>query len=110
MSRAFEYYAGAADVSLAVEVAEHPFPPAAGHVAGVAQLINRALELVPPDSHEAGRLLSTYVRVVGVEAGNYEGAQEAFERALEIAQHEGNDDLELRTMVNAAVVDTYNVR
>ena len=59
LSRAFDYYAEAGDVDWAVAVAEHPiFVPPMGVQIGMPELISLALELVPPDSHQAGRLLS----------------------------------------------------
>ncbi len=61
LSIAFHYYAGIGEISEAVKVAEYPVITIAGFT-DMAPLIGRALELVPPDSPEAGRLLSRYVR------------------------------------------------
>ena len=47
MRRAFDYYAEAAQVELAVAVAEYPMY-ATSHNTGRTQLLSRALELVPP--------------------------------------------------------------
>ena len=58
----------------------------------------------------AGRLLSLRGRVSYVEEGDYEGAQESFSEALEIARREGNADLELRTLVDAAEVAFYHTQ
>ena len=60
LSRAFEYYAVAGNVALAVAAAEFPIAPPPFRIPGLAQLVARALTLVPADSHEAGRLLSRY--------------------------------------------------
>ena len=65
---------------------------------GAAQLLARALTLVPSDSHDAGRLLSRYGTVLGLVEGDYEEAQEAFGRALAIAQHVGDVALEMWTL------------
>ena len=82
----------------------------AGHRIGVAQLIARALSLVPPDSPEAGLLLSRYGRVVGIEESNYHGAQSAFDRASDIARREEDASLEVWTLVSASHVDHYHLR
>ena len=67
------------------------------------------LDLVPGASLAAGRLLSLRGRVNYVEEGDYEGAQESFNEALEIARREGSADLELRTLVDAAEVECYRL-
>jgi tetratricopeptide (TPR) repeat protein len=68
----------------------------------MAQLNNRALALVPPDSLEEGRLLSLYGRLLGTEEGDYEGAQRALDQAQVIAQRQGDVALELRALADAA--------
>jgi len=63
--------------------------------------------LVPPDSIQAGRLLSSYSRFLGQEEGDYEGSQDAFNRAIAIAEREGDIGLQMRTLVDAADADIY---
>ncbi|MCH8817368.1 MAG: protein kinase, partial [Chloroflexi bacterium] len=109
LGRAFDFYSESGDVELAVAVAEHPFPPTTGHLTGAPQLIARALELVPPDSLQAGRLLSIYGRVLSQELGDSDGSREAFDRALAIAEREGDAALEMRTLVAAGDVDLYDI-
>ena len=58
-------------------------------IPGLAELLARALTLVPADSHEAGRVLSRYGGVLGGGEGDYEGAQHALERATAIARRGG---------------------
>ena len=60
-----------------------------------------------PDSHEAGRLLSEYARVLAIEEGNYEDAQSAFGQALVIAWHAQDTSLEMRTLTHAVYVDSW---
>jgi tetratricopeptide (TPR) repeat protein len=110
MSRAFDYYAAVRDMDRAVAIAEHPFYPVWGRRIGVARLIVEALDLVPPESHAAGRLLSRYGRVMGAEEGDYEGAREAFGRALAIAKRQGDEVLEMRTLAEAANIDMIYLR
>ncbi|MFQ6026079.1 MAG: LuxR C-terminal-related transcriptional regulator, partial [Dehalococcoidia bacterium] len=105
LSQAFDYHAEVGDVAQAVAIAEFPTPPWPGIASGAAHLIARALELVPPDSLESGRLLSRYGRILGIEEGDEQGAQEAFGRALSIARREKNTSLEAVTLANAAQVD-----
>ena len=68
--RAFDYYASTGNVPKVVEIAEF------GHsytlIAGTRLLISRALELVEPDSHDAGRILATYGYLRGTEEGGVE--------------------------------------
>ena len=107
LNRSFDYYAEVGDVPRAVAVAEYRLPTFAGQRIGVAELIARALELVQPDSHEAGRLLSEYARVLAIEEGNYEDAQSAFAQALVIARREQDATLEMRTLTHACYVDSW---
>ncbi|MCI0867469.1 MAG: hypothetical protein J4N89_13090, partial [Chloroflexi bacterium] len=110
LCRAFDYYAETGDVDRAVAIAEYPFYPVAGQRIGDAQLVARALALVPSDSHEAGHLLSRYGRVVAIEEGDYDSAQEAFGKALTIARREGDAALEMRTLADSANADLYQLR
>ena len=84
--------------------AEFPIATPSLRIPGVTELIARALTLVPGDSHEAGRLLSRYGGILGSVAGDYEGAQRAFKRAIEIARREGDVALEVQTLTYAALV------
>ena len=110
LSRAFEYYAEAGNVAQAVAAAEFPIAPLPARLPGVAQLIARALTLVPADSHEAGRLLSRYGGVLGAAEGNHEGGQEALGRAIAIARREGDVALEVQTQAYAANVSGVHLR
>ena len=102
LRRAFEYYAESGNVALAVTAAEFPIAPTAYRMPGAAELMVRALALVPPDSHEAGRLLSRYGGILGA-ADDYEGAQEALARAIAIARREGDLPLEVHPADNSAI-------
>jgi tetratricopeptide (TPR) repeat protein len=104
LSRAFEYYFKAKNVAQAVIVAEYLIAAPGARIPGIAQLIARALTLVPPDSHEAGKLLSRYGGVLGAAEGDYEGAKRAMERAISIARREGDVLLEVQTLVVSANV------
>jgi len=108
LRRAFEYFAQAGNVSLAVAVAEYPLSLRGGTEMG--ELIGRALAMVAPDSHEAGRLLSRYGGVLGRTEGHYDGAQEGLSRALTIARREGDETLEMRTLAGAADLAYMHLR
>jgi DNA-binding CsgD family transcriptional regulator len=110
LRRAFDYYAAAGKVECAVTVAEHPLPVHSGYRTGMAGVIAKALELVPPDSHAAGRLLANYVRVLVVEEGEFEAAQDAYNRALQIARRDGDEALELRILASATAGDAQHLR
>jgi tetratricopeptide (TPR) repeat protein len=109
LRRAFDYYAEAGEVDQAVVVAEHPVQSALGVPIGESELITRALALVPANSHYVGRLLSTYGLSLYQETGDYDGAQEAFGRALEIARREQDLSLDIRTLAHAADVDFHHL-
>lgn len=61
LQRAFDYVIEAGDVARAVDIAVCQF----GTIEGTDERIARALELVAPDSHEAGRFLSHALTVLG---------------------------------------------
>jgi len=109
LRRAFDYFVDAGDVEKAVSVAEYPYESISGIDTGISNLISRALCLVPSDSHAAGRLLFRYGYVLGLEAGDFNGAQKAVEAALAIAEREGDLGLEMRILADAARVDRYNL-
>jgi predicted ATPase len=110
LARAFDYYAQAGDLDQAVAVAEYPIRIRSGYRTSRPQLLVRALALVPPDSHAAGRLLSHYGLELGRTEGDYEGAQEAFNGALAIAERENDTDLEMRTLGHSSSVAFYFCR
>ena len=106
---AFDYYFEAGDVAKAVAVAEYPLLYVTG-LEQATEMVERALTLVSPESLEAGYLLSRYGLLVNLETGDYDRAQEAFARALVIAQLEKDPVLEMRARGAAADVDTYHLR
>ncbi|MCH7621972.1 MAG: hypothetical protein IH870_08750, partial [Chloroflexi bacterium] len=101
IARAFDYYVAAGDVDRAVSIVT-------SQNFGGGELIQEALELVPPDSHNAGRLLSRYISQ-GLRT-DYERAQEAFHSALAIARQHQDLGLEMQTLVAAACVDFTHCR
>ena len=108
LRRAFDYYAEAGEVDRAVAVAQYPLPPATGLLAGAVQLALQASGLVEPGSHDEGRLLSRYSRPAYFGEHGFETAQDAYTRALAIAQRENDSELELRTLVNGSYVETFH--
>ena len=109
LSRAFGYYEAVGDVTKAAAIAEYPLPPTTVGRTGVASFISRALKLVPADSLQAGRLLSTYVTELGRVENDYEGAQEASQQALAIACRDQDLALEVRTLAASADVDFFHL-
>ena len=78
---------------------------------GMARLLERALELAPEDSLQNGRLLSRYGQELGGASGDYEAAQPAFNKALEIARRERDEVLEMRILAAPSRVDfTHSIR
>jgi DNA-binding CsgD family transcriptional regulator/pterin-4a-carbinolamine dehydratase len=109
MSRAFDYYLETGDVVQAVVLAQYPYPLVALGRTGVAPFIPRALELVPPDSLTAGRLLASYGAELGRIENDYEGAHGAFSQALAIARQEKDLALEARTLAASANMDLFRL-
>jgi ATP/maltotriose-dependent transcriptional regulator MalT len=106
LSQAFDYYEASGDIAQAVAIAEYRIVATPVQQSVGARLIDRALALVPPDSHAAGRLLSRRIRILGIDEGNYPAAQEATERVLAIARREQDEALELWTLAVSASVET----
>jgi DNA-binding CsgD family transcriptional regulator/tetratricopeptide (TPR) repeat protein len=108
LETAFNYYADIGDVAMAVAVAASVPRLSVGERAGPKPLLARALELVSAESHEAGRLLSQYGLVLGLQEGKYEDAMDALNHALEIASREGDVGLEIRTLAFASQVEMFH--
>ena len=110
LTRAFNYYANAGNVAQAVDAAEFPISNPSNRILGVAELLERAIALVPADSHDAGRLLSRYGGIIEDADGGYERALEALGRAITIARREGDVALEVRTLSSAALVNGLHLQ
>ena len=110
LTRAFEFFASSGDVENAVAVAGYPLPPIPGYITGAGSLIIKALGLIPPDSLQAGRLQSALSQVKGLEEGDFESANHAYNVALEIASNTNDSRLELQTLTFAAEVDGFHLR
>ena len=110
LTLAFDYYATAGDVARAVAIAVYPVSLLGLIMNNMGQLVARALKLVPQDSYEAGRLLSRAGWYRGRTETDYGSASEAFDRALTIAQREGDTVLEMETLAAAAEVALFHLR
>ena len=102
LTRAFDYYVESGDSERAVVIAAYHLPMNTGE-----EIIERALALVPPDSHDAGRLLS---RQIATLRPIYERAQAVFDRAIAIAHQHQDPSLEMQTLVSGACVDFHHYR
>ncbi len=100
LGRAFSYYSESGDVDSAVAVVNYPGYEVARQP-GMRELIAGALKLVPPNSHQAGRLLTRYAISLNEVGGNEAQIQQYIEDALVIARREGDKALELRTLAFA---------
>ena len=104
LKRSYEYYAEVGNVEQAVAAAEFRIIAPTYTIPGNAELLARALALVPSDSHEAARLLSRYGAILGATEGDYQGAQQALARAIAIARRDEDIPLEARTLEYATVL------
>ncbi len=109
LERAFQFYLDTGDADQAVAVAEyHLLHPSV--MARMASMISRTLEMVPPDSHHAGRILPAYGYTLFATSGEYREAQEAFGRALVIAERVADETLQMRTLARAAEAAWWNLQ
>ena len=109
LTSAFHYYEESGDIDRAVDVAElSSFPDIVDPRLQITRLRERALNLVPPDSHEAGRLLCQYGRYQYHKA-DYETARDFLGRALSIARREDDKSLEMRILANWAHLELFNL-
>ena len=108
LSKAFDAFEAIDDAPMAIAVAEYPIIALPG-VTGLADLIERALRLVPENSIEEGRLLSRHIRPLSIEYDDYEGAQKASSKALAIARRVSDQGLQARTLAESADVDGHNL-
>ena len=77
----------------------------------MGQLVSRALKLVPPDSHQAARLLCGHLYALGTPPqDDYEGSREALSRALDIARRDKDTALEARALARAGTLDLRHLR
>jgi DNA-binding CsgD family transcriptional regulator len=106
---AFDCYVELGAIPQALAVAEYPMPIVPGPT-GATSLIARALALIPPESHQAGRLLTRYGTALGVEEADYARATDALQRAVAIARHEQDNTLELWALTYGAAVDGYHLQ
>jgi len=111
LSRAFNYYADVQDVEGALPVVGYPIIAiGTGRRTERTKMLERAMTLIPPDSKQEGRLLSEYGLALGLQGGDTDGAQGAFNRAWAIARREGDAPLEMRTLIHAARLDQQQNR
>ncbi|PKB73402.1 MAG: hypothetical protein BZY75_02130 [SAR202 cluster bacterium Io17-Chloro-G7] len=109
LTRAFDYYADSGDVGRAVAVAEYPMTPGVGRVR-LTPLVSRALQLLPPATPEAGRLLARHGWCLSTETGDFQGARQSLDQAMAISQKTGDLELELQALGTAAQLDLYTLR
>jgi DNA-binding CsgD family transcriptional regulator len=109
LNQAFDCYIELGAIPSALAVAEYPIPIVPG-CTGVTHLFERALSLIPPESHQAGRLLACYGIALGVEEVDYARATEALQQALAIARNERDSTLELWALTCGAAVDGYHLQ
>jgi ATP/maltotriose-dependent transcriptional regulator MalT len=102
LTRAFDYYVNVGDSERAVTAALFDLPPMNGR-----ELFARALALVPPDSHDAGKLQARQITAL---RGDYDRAQDAIDQALSIARRQHDRALELKALVSAGCVDYHHCR
>ena len=94
VARTFDIYDDLGESRAAVEAAIQSEHGSAAHVHGTARVFSRALEMVPPESVEAGHLLKLYGGAIRYEREDTAGSLKALEQALEISRRTGDRRLE----------------
>jgi tetratricopeptide (TPR) repeat protein len=107
LTDAFDYYLRHGDAPRAVTVASVNITHTATAMR-MAPVVEHALQLAPPDSLEAARLLCIQGRYTYMETGGYAAGETACSRVLAIARQEGDRRLELRALVMLA--EMYAIR
>ena len=105
LRRSLDYYASSGDIEKVVAIAELSDYSSARTI-GLQQLIAPALQLVPAGSLHSGRLLSRYGQIIGLQEGAYDEAIDSLNQALEIAQREKDEALEVHSL--AALTSVYS--
>jgi DNA-binding CsgD family transcriptional regulator/tetratricopeptide (TPR) repeat protein len=98
LRRAFDAFVDLGDNKNAVAVATHPHGFLT-YSSGTVDMTARALDLAPPDSIEAGHILSRHGGALYFENSDYEGAQGSLDQAVKIARREGDRVLEVRSLM-----------
>ena len=98
---------GGGDIPRVVAIADNPVTISAP--GQIAPLLARALELVPSNSYEAGRLLPWYGRLLNTLEGDYDGARDALDRGLAIARREGDVALQMQALSFSADVKVFHL-
>ena len=108
LRRAFDCYLEIGDTLRAVAIAQSR-TLARGNSPEAAKILARAFLLVPPESSEAGSLLTPYIGALGMLEGDYSRAMEAFGQGLAIARRAQDTTLEMATTAQAAQVDRFHL-
>jgi tetratricopeptide (TPR) repeat protein len=96
--RACDIYVEHRESDKAIDVAQIHLNAAPGMLSAAEKMVSRALTLAPAGSKQEGRLQSRYGFVLGFELGDFEGAERAFSRALDIADAQDDTDQKLLTL------------
>ena len=108
VAEAFWLYDRAGDYDAAINVAvrSRGFPPFWVH--STFAVFERAVELAPPDSVNAGYLLWSLSRAVRYEQEDSQLAKEILARALKIARDSGDNLLEAQSLTELSMVDVID--
>ena len=101
ISRAFSLHLELGDTASAVALAQ--FPTQFAGIRGTAVVIGRALELVPPDSIDACRLLTRHSIALTDDLGDTAASRVAIERAVALAESLDDPVLKARTLVHRSI-------
>ena len=93
----------------AIEIAKTPIGSIHGPK-GVANMLERALELVEEGTADEARLLAEFGLWASHENADYESSVVAFTRAISYARDAGDQALHLRALNNASAVHHWNLK
>ena len=103
VARAFDLYEKIGDTRAAVAVSLQSTYSDQLHIIKSASVYSRALEMVEPESADAGLLLTRYAAAMRFEQEDDSGSMKALEQALGIARRTGDRRLETSALFNISL-------
>jgi DNA-binding CsgD family transcriptional regulator len=107
LSVAFDYFQRTGDIESAVRVGEVPFTRYVWSNETMTRIIERALALVPCNSHQEGRLLWQKAELVVRNQGDCVKGRDLFAKGLDIARRENDLVLQIRTLSSWAGMESF---
>ncbi len=103
LQKSFDYAISSGLLNLAVDVAKFPISQHTGFREQYRELLQRALDLVDPDSIDAGYMLNNLGHVTEFAVGDFDRANEMLRKAIAIGEAHG--DLNLQALATSNLLE-----